>query len=71
MSILQPYIDSGKLVVKSGQTNFPEQVGTLRWDGAVAQARMDDLLATYYTDEPRRRRPVALRRHLARHHRRR
>ena len=51
MSILQPYIDSGKLVVQSGETKFPEQVGTLRWDGATAQARLDNILATHYTDK--------------------
>jgi putative multiple sugar transport system substrate-binding protein len=51
MSILQPYIDSGKLVVQSGETKFPEQVGTLRWLAATAQARMDNILATYYTDK--------------------
>jgi putative multiple sugar transport system substrate-binding protein len=51
MSILQPLIDSGKLVVQSGETKFPEQVGTLRWDGATAQARMDNILATHYTDK--------------------
>jgi putative multiple sugar transport system substrate-binding protein len=51
MSVLQPYIDSGKLVVKSGQTEFPDQVGTLRWDGATAQARMDTILATNYADD--------------------
>lgn len=51
MSILQPLIDSGKLVVQSKETKFPEQVGTLRWDGAAAQARMDNILATYYTDK--------------------
>ncbi len=50
MSILQPLIDSGKLVVKSGETEFPAQVGTLRWDGAAAQARMDNILATHYAD---------------------
>ncbi|PAE20824.1 sugar ABC transporter substrate-binding protein [Bacillus sp. 7504-2] len=50
MSILQPYIDSGKLVVQSGQTDF-EQVATLRWDGATAQARMDNLLSSNYTTE--------------------
>lgn len=48
MSVLQPYIDSGKLVVKSTQTMF-EQVATLRWDGATAQARMDNLLSANYT----------------------
>ncbi|MBN2625469.1 MAG: sugar-binding protein [Spirochaetales bacterium] len=50
MSILQPYIDKGQLVVVSGQTDF-EQVATLRWDGVVAQQRMDNLLAAYYTDK--------------------
>ena len=48
MSVLKPYIDSGKLVVKSKQMGM-EKVGTLRWDGAVAQARMDNLLSAYYT----------------------
>jgi putative multiple sugar transport system substrate-binding protein len=27
-----------------------DTVGTLRWDGAVAQARMDNLLSAHYTD---------------------
>ncbi|MBX4888273.1 multiple monosaccharide ABC transporter substrate-binding protein [Rhizobium bangladeshense] len=49
MSVLQPYIDSGKLVVKSGQTGM-DKVGTLRWDAATAQARMDNLLSANYTD---------------------
>lgn len=49
MSVLKPYIDSGKLVVKSGQTSM-EQVATLRWDGATAQARMDNLLSAFYAD---------------------
>jgi putative multiple sugar transport system substrate-binding protein len=49
MSVLQPLIDSGKLVVKSGQTGM-DKVGTLRWDGTVAQARMDNLLSAFYTD---------------------
>jgi putative multiple sugar transport system substrate-binding protein len=50
MSVLQPYIDGGKLVVQSGQTGM-DKVGTLRWDGAVAQARMDNLLSAYYGDK--------------------
>ncbi|NVD39558.1 sugar ABC transporter substrate-binding protein [Ensifer sp. HO-A22] len=49
MSVLQPLIDSGKLVVKSGQKGM-DQVGTLRWEGAVAQARMENLLSAHYTD---------------------
>lgn len=50
MSVLQPYIDSGKLVVQSGQMGM-DKVSTLRWDGATAQARMDNLLSAYYTDK--------------------
>ncbi|MCR8657984.1 sugar ABC transporter substrate-binding protein [Paenibacillus sp. T3-5-0-4] len=50
MSVLQPYIDNGKLVVKSGQTKM-EQVATLRWDGATAQSRMDNLLSANYTSD--------------------
>ncbi len=47
MSVLKPYIDSGKLVVRSKQLGM-DKVSTLRWDGAVAQARMDNLLSAYY-----------------------
>ncbi len=50
MSVLQPYIDSGKLVVQSKQMGM-DKVGTLRWDGSVAQARMDNLLSAFYTDK--------------------
>jgi putative multiple sugar transport system substrate-binding protein len=50
MSVLQPYIDSGKLVVQSGQTGM-DKVSTLRWDGIVAQARMENLLSAFYTDK--------------------
>ena len=48
MSVLQPLIDSGVLVVKSGQTTI-EQAATLRWDGATAQKRMEDLLVGTYS----------------------
>src|ERR1044072_9185122 len=47
MSVLKPYIDSGKLVVASGQMGM-DKVATLRWDGATAQARMDNLLSAFY-----------------------
>jgi putative multiple sugar transport system substrate-binding protein len=50
MSVLQPFIDSGMLVVGSGQTGM-DKVSTLRWDGATAQARMDNLLSAFYTDK--------------------
>lgn len=48
MSVLQPHIDSGKLVVGSKQVGM-QKVSTLRWDGAVAQARMDNILSAYYS----------------------
>jgi putative multiple sugar transport system substrate-binding protein len=50
MSQLQPFIDKGQLVVQSGQTAF-DKVATLRWDGATAQRRMDDILAAFYTNK--------------------
>ncbi len=50
MSVLNPYIESGKLVVQSGQTDM-KQVATLRWDGATAQTRMDNILSSKYSTE--------------------
>lgn len=50
MSVLQKYIDSGQLVVRSGQMGM-DKVSTLRWDGATAQARMDNLLSAHYSTE--------------------
>ena len=50
MSVLQPMIDSKEIVIQSGQTGM-DKVGTLRWDGAVAQACMDNLLSANYTDK--------------------
>lgn len=52
MSVFQPLIDSGVVVIKSGQTGM-DTVGTLRWDGAVAQARMDNILSANYSDGSR------------------
>ncbi|MGV8895322.1 MAG: multiple monosaccharide ABC transporter substrate-binding protein [Rhodoglobus sp.] len=49
MDVLQPLIDDGTLVVKSGQTAI-EQAATLRWDGAEAQDRMDNLITANYSD---------------------
>src|ERR1700689_2854331 len=48
MSVLQPYIDKGVLVVQAKQMGM-DKVSTLRWDAAVAQARMDNLLSAFYT----------------------
>lgn len=50
MSVLQPLIDSGDVAVPSGQTGM-DKVGTLRWDGAVAQSRMENLLSANYGDK--------------------
>lgn len=50
MSVLQPLIDNGSVVIQSGQMGM-DTVGTLRWDGAVAQSRMDNLLSAHYTDK--------------------
>lgn len=49
MNILQPYIDSGKLQIKSGQTSYTE-TAIQAWDTSKAQARMDNLLSGYYAD---------------------
>jgi putative multiple sugar transport system substrate-binding protein len=47
MSVLKPLMDGGKLAVPSGQMGM-DKVSTLRWDGATAQSRMDNLLSAYY-----------------------
>ncbi|QXT62702.1 multiple monosaccharide ABC transporter substrate-binding protein [Tessaracoccus palaemonis] len=47
MSVLQPYIDSGVLVVPSTQTEF-DQAAILRWQQETAQKRMEDLLTANY-----------------------
>lgn len=52
MSVLQPKIDDGTLVVKSGQVEI-EQVATLRWQQETAQKRMEDLLTSTYNDGSR------------------
>jgi putative multiple sugar transport system substrate-binding protein len=50
MSVLDPLIKQGKINIVSGQTGM-DKVGTLRWDGSVAQARMDNLLSAHYNDK--------------------
>jgi len=45
---LKPFIEDGTLVVKSGQTKI-EQAATERWNGEVAQSRMEDLLTANYS----------------------
>ncbi|SHH03764.1 putative multiple sugar transport system substrate-binding protein [Anaerosphaera aminiphila DSM 21120] len=50
MNVLQPYIDNGQLVVKSGQTT-KEQAATTNWDEQTAQARMDNIITANYTTD--------------------
>jgi putative multiple sugar transport system substrate-binding protein len=52
MSVLEPLIEDGTLVVKSGQTTI-EQAATLRWQQETAQKRMEDLLTSSYNDGTR------------------
>lgn len=47
MSILKPYIDNGKLVVPSKQTDFTT-IAIQGWTSSSAQARMDNLITANY-----------------------
>ena len=49
MDVLTPYIESGKLVVKSGQVAFND-VATPTWKTEVAQTRADGILSSFYAD---------------------
>ena len=49
MEVLKPYIDSGKLVIKSGQTEY-DVTAIPGWATEKATSRMDDLLSGYYAD---------------------
>ena len=49
MDVLQPYMDSGKLNVVSGQTDF-DAVATDKWDTSTALDRAQTVLASYYAD---------------------
>jgi putative multiple sugar transport system substrate-binding protein len=46
---IKPFIDSGVIKIKSGQTKIDE-AATLRWQQEVAQKRMEDLLTSAYSD---------------------
>ena len=58
MSVLQPYVDSGMLVCPSGQTATLKAdgsydkatVATANWATDAAQARFENILASYYAD---------------------
>ena len=49
MDVLNPYIEAGKLTIKSGQVEFND-VATPTWKTEVAQTRADGILASYYSD---------------------
>ncbi len=49
ISVLQKYIDAGTLVCPSGQTE-KQTVATANWASDAAQARFENILATYYAD---------------------
>ena len=49
MSILTPYLESGKLVCPSGQTE-KAAVATANWATDAAQARFENILSSYYAD---------------------
>lgn len=49
MDVLRPYIDEGKLVVKSGQIE-KDDVATANWATETAQARFENILSSYYAD---------------------
>ena len=50
MSVLKPYIDSGKLVVQSGQVEY-DVTAIKGWDSAEARSRMENLLSGFYADK--------------------
>ena len=49
MSKVKEYLDNGQLICVSGQTTF-DQVATPSWKTETAQARMDDIISSFYAD---------------------
>lgn len=49
MDVLKPYIDAGKIVIPSGQQDFAT-VATANWATDAAQARMENIISSYYAD---------------------
>lgn len=50
MEVLQPYLDDGTLVCKTGRISF-DQTCILRWSQETAQQWCENYLAGYYADE--------------------
>jgi putative multiple sugar transport system substrate-binding protein len=49
IDVLKPYIDEGKIIVKSGQVEFTD-VATPTWKTEVAQTRASSILSSFYAD---------------------
>lgn len=49
MDTLKPYIDAGKLVIKSGQDQFAD-VATANWSTETCQSRVQNIISSYYAD---------------------
>ena len=49
MDVLNPYIESGKLVVVSGQTDFTD-VATVSWKTENAESRAESIISACYSD---------------------
>ena len=49
MDLLKPYIESGKLIVKSNQVEFAD-VATPAWKTETSQNRASSILSSYYAD---------------------
>ena len=49
IDVLKPYIEAGKLIIKSGQVEFND-VATPTWKTEVAQNRAESILDTFYAD---------------------
>jgi len=52
MGVLKPFIDSGQIVIKSGQSTLQE-TATFDWSGEVAAERLKKILAEHYSDGTR------------------
>lgn len=50
MEVLQPYLDSGTLICKSGKTSF-EETCILRWSQETARERCSEYLLNFYQNE--------------------
>lgn len=49
--ILEPYLRSGQLVCRSGQTTF-DKVAVAEWNSANARPRIREIMSKYYSDAP-------------------